>query len=165
MLRAEDVALADADIDAVLGCYESNLACLGPTRDAFGRRLRGEGEGAFHPIRSRVLVLDGAVVAMMLVIFDPAVTFVAAWIVAPALRHGAANLRLFVAANAALGIPPGCRLQFETHDRHRGTLSLARRLKAVAVETRVKLRLDSVARVDDVNAHTPSDARYPVVDP
>ena len=141
--QASDVALAQADVDEVVAFYDSHLARLGPTRDAFARRLRGEGVDAFHPVRSRALVLDGELVGLILMIFDPALTCVAARIVAPSLRDGPATLRLIIDASSAAGIPPGCQLRFETHDRHRGTASLARRLRASKIQTLVKMRRDA----------------------
>lgn len=138
--RAVDTPLGDVDADAAADFYEAHLARLGPTRPAFLDRLRGRGPDAFHPTRSRALVLGGTLIGLTLVEFDPRVTRIAANIVAPPFRDGPASIRLLAATSTAEPIPPGCQLRFETHDRHRATVSLGRRLKATVAEARVKMR-------------------------
>ena len=146
--QAEDVALADmlatsrTATEAITGFYETHLARLGGMRDAFQRRLNGHSSDGFDPIRSRVLLMDGKISAIILIVSEPGVIFIVARIVAPEFRGGTLNQRLFAAAHAAASVPPGCRLRFETHDRHHGTARFARHIGASVIETRVKLRCD-----------------------
>lgn len=116
----------------------AKLAVLSALRNLF------DGDGrlpdGFDPIRSRVLLMDGKIGAMILIVSGPGVIFIAARIVAPEYRGGTLNQRLFAAAHASAPVPPGCRLRFETHDRHYGTARFACHLGASPIKTRVKLR-------------------------
>ncbi|RYD20827.1 MAG: GNAT family N-acetyltransferase [Verrucomicrobiaceae bacterium] len=144
--QAEDVALADmrtsAGTDAITAFYETHLASLGGMRDAFQRRLLGQVPDGFDPVRSRLLLLNGEIAAMILTVSGPGLVFIVGWMVAPPFRGGSIGQRLFATAHAAAPLHPGCRLRFETHDRHHGTARLARRLGATAIQTLVKLRHD-----------------------
>ncbi|RYD46943.1 MAG: hypothetical protein EOP85_06435 [Verrucomicrobiaceae bacterium] len=131
-----------AGTEAITAFYEAHLARLGGMRDFFHSRLHGQGPDGFDPARSRLLVLDGEIAAMILTVCKPEVVFIAGWIVAPPFRGGSLGQRLFATAHAALPLLPGCRLRFETHDRHHGTARLALRLGATPIQTLVKLRYD-----------------------
>lgn len=146
--QAEDIALGDmlnasvSAIESITDFHEAHLARLGAMREAFQRRLRGKSPDGFDPVHSRILLMDGEIAAMILVVPEPGLFLIAARIVAPPFRGGLLAQRLFAAAHAAAPLPPGCLLHFETHDHHRSTVRLARRVGASAIQTRVKLRYD-----------------------
>ncbi len=144
--QAEDIALGDmlnasaSAIEAITDFHEAHLARLGAMREVFQRRLRGQPPDGYDPVRSRILLMDGEIAAMILMVSGPGAVFIAVRIVAPPFRAGSLGQRLFAAAHTAAPPAPGCRLRFETHDHHRSTVRLARRVGASGIETRVKLR-------------------------
>ncbi|RYD30339.1 MAG: hypothetical protein EOP87_16840 [Verrucomicrobiaceae bacterium] len=146
--QAEDFALGDmltasgTATEAITDFHDTHLSRLGGMRDAFQRRLRGQVPDGFDPIRSRALLMNGEIAAMILTVSEPGIIFIAGWMVAPPFRGGSLGQRLFATAHAAAPLTPGCRVRFETHDRHHGTAQFARRLGASAIQTRVKLRRD-----------------------
>ena len=130
--NAEIIALCDANREAVVDLH---LATLGGNREFLLSKLRGEGLGAFHPLYSRVLIVDDAVKGCILAHRESKeVAVVDANILSPDVRGGWANLWLKLEAtrNALqLGIE---RFVYSTFDHYADTRAFSKMLGGV--ETR-----------------------------
>lgn len=129
---AEIIALCDANREAVVDLH---LATLGGNRKLLLSKLRGEGLGAFHPLYSRVLIVDGAVKGCILAHRESKeVAVVDANILSPDVRGGWANLWLKLEATRGalqLGIE---RFVYSTFDHYADTRAFSKMLGGV--ETR-----------------------------
>lgn len=126
------IPLCDSDHQAVINLH---LETLGGNRDLLLRKLRGEGLGAFHPLYSRVLMVEGEVKGCILAHRESKeVAVVDANILAPDVRGGWANLWLKLEATRGavkLGIE---RFIYSTFDHYEDTRAFSKMLGGV--ETR-----------------------------
>jgi GNAT superfamily N-acetyltransferase len=132
---ARIIPLYQANHPAVL---QLHLDHLGGDRGDLYRKLKGSGNGAFHPRYSRVLMVGDAVTGCILAHRrDKDTAVVDADIVDPSLRGGWANVWLKLEATRGalrLGIK---QFQFTTFDHYADTRSFAMKLGSVITRTTV----------------------------
>jgi len=131
--NAEIVSLCDADREAVADLH---IQVLGGHRETLLGKLRGEGEGAYNPVYSRVLLVEGDVAGCILAHRESKdVAMVDANIVHPDLRGGWANLWLKLEASRGateLGIK---KFIFSTFDHYSDTRAFTEKLGGVETRT------------------------------
>jgi hypothetical protein len=132
--NARVVPLYQADLHAVLKLH---LDQMGGDRDELFRKLRGQGQGAFLPRQSRVLLMDDRVVGCLLAHRASKETIVVdANIVEPGLRGGWANAWLKI--EAFRGAPRGTtEFRFTSFDHYTDTRSFNKKLGGTTTCTRV----------------------------
>lgn len=146
---AEIISLCDADHDAIADLH---VQVMGGQRAALMRRLRGAGLGAYHPVYSRVLLIDGNVVGCILAHRESKdVAVVDANILHPDVRGGWANiwLKLEATRNALeLGIE---RFIYSTFDHYADTRIFTEKLGGVETRTTLLMccHLDGPNRNDE----------------
>lgn len=127
--NAKIIALCDADREAVADLH---VATLGGDRNSLLKRMRGEGLGAYHPLYSRVLVVDGKTKGCILAHRESEeLAVVDANVLATDLRGGWANLWLKLEATrgaANLGID---RFVYSTFDHYEDTRAFSQMLGGV----------------------------------
>ena len=131
--NAEIISLCDADHNAVVALH---IQVIGGQRVVLMRKLRGEGLGAYHPVYSRVLLVDGDVVGCILAHRESKdVAVVDANILHPDVRGGWANLWLKLEATRGaleLGIE---KFIYNTFDHYADTRIFTEKLGGVETRT------------------------------
>ena len=133
-VNARVIPLYQANMGAVL---QLHLDHMGGHRDELYRKLRGQGQGAFLPRHSRVLLIDEQVKGCLLAHRTSRETIVVdANIVEPSLRGGWANAWLKI--EAFRGAPAGVKeFRFTSFDHYADTRSFTKKLGGTTTHTTV----------------------------